>query len=67
MTGFSVDFFKMMDDNRIIIATNGFMKKTKKTPRREIDIAKKRRKIYFDRKGEMTGGMKDERSSAIDG
>ena len=38
------------DGNRIIIATNGFMKKQNKTPRSEIELAKKRRSIYMERK-----------------
>ncbi len=39
------------DEGKIIIATNGFVKKTQKTPKSEIDLAKARRKIYFERKG----------------
>lgn len=42
------------DNDRIIIATNGFAKKTKKTPRREIELAEKRRLDYFRRKEENT-------------
>ncbi len=38
------------DENRIIIATNGFIKKQQKTPRNEIDLAKQRREDYFSRK-----------------
>ena len=38
------------DGNRIIIATNGFVKKQKKTPRSEIELAKKRRRIHLARK-----------------
>ena len=38
------------DGGRIIIATNGFVKKKQKTPRKEIDLAKKRRADYFRRK-----------------
>ena len=38
------------DKGRIIIATNGFMKKTQKTPKSEIELAVKRRKKYFSRK-----------------
>lgn len=38
---------------RKIIMTNGFIKKTQKTPRQEIEIAKKYRDIYLERlKGE---------------
>ncbi|HCA21118.1 MAG TPA: type II toxin-antitoxin system RelE/ParE family toxin [Lachnospiraceae bacterium] len=38
------------DENRIIIATNGFVKKTQKTPNAEIDLAQKRREEYFSKK-----------------
>ncbi|WP_278967477.1 type II toxin-antitoxin system RelE/ParE family toxin [Megasphaera elsdenii] len=34
-----------------IILTNGFVKKTKKTPSKEIELAKKYRKDYLQRKG----------------
>lgn len=33
-----------------IILTNGFVKKTQKTPRKEIELAKKRRSIYLNRR-----------------
>lgn len=32
-----------------IIVTNGFIKKTQKTPRKQIKIAKERRKDYIER------------------
>ena len=35
-----------------VILTNGFVKKTEKTPKREIALAKKRRKIYNVKAGE---------------
>lgn len=38
------------DKDRIIIATNGFVKKQKKTPRSEIELAKNRRSDYRHRK-----------------
>ena len=38
------------DKERIIIATNGFVKKQKKTPRSEIELAKDRRTDYHRRK-----------------
>lgn len=38
------------DEEKIIIATNGFVKKQQKTPKNEIDLAKKRREDYFCRK-----------------
>lgn len=33
-----------------IILTNGFVKKDRKTPSKELDLAKKRRKEYIERK-----------------
>ena len=36
-------------ENQIIILTNGFMKKTQKTPLNEIKIAQERRKDYLER------------------
>jgi len=36
------------DGGRIVL-TNGFLKKRQKTPVREIELAKKRRKIYLER------------------
>lgn len=38
------------DGSKLIILTNGFAKKTDKVPRREIEIAEKRRKDYYRRK-----------------
>lgn len=32
-----------------IVLTNGFVKKSQKTPRSELELAKKRRKIYLER------------------
>ena len=40
-------FFEL---DKIIIATNGFVKKQQKTPRSEIELAKKRRAIHLSRK-----------------
>ena len=39
------------DEGEIIIATNGFIKKQQKTPRKEIRLAIQRRAAYFARKG----------------
>ena len=41
------------DEDEIIIATNGFVKKQQKTPRSEILLAKQRRAIYMARKEEI--------------
>lgn len=38
------------DGNELIILTNGFQKKTQKTPKKEIVLAQKRKKIYLARK-----------------
>ena len=38
------------DEGRIILLTNGFVKKTQKTPKREIDLAKAYRTDYYARK-----------------
>lgn len=38
------------EENRIIVLAHIFVKKTRKTPRREIEMAKKRRAICMSRK-----------------
>ncbi|MCB2183588.1 MAG: type II toxin-antitoxin system RelE/ParE family toxin [Desulfobulbaceae bacterium] len=38
------------DGNKLIILTNGFQKKTQKTPKKEIALAEKRKKNYLARK-----------------
>ena len=38
------------DGNELIVLTNGFQKKTQKTPKKEIVLAQKRKKIYLARK-----------------
>jgi len=37
-------------ENALIITTHGFIKKTQKTPQKEIDKAERKRKEYFDNK-----------------
>lgn len=39
-------------DGRRIVLTNGFIKKSKKTPQRELDKAKKYRADYLERNGD---------------
>ena len=39
------------DGEKIIVATNSFFKKQQKTPRDQIELAKRCMKKYFDRKG----------------
>lgn len=38
------------DAGRLIVLTNGFAKKTQKTPEREIDLAQQRKRDYLNRK-----------------
>jgi len=38
------------DGNNLVILTNGFVKKTQKTPKQEIKLAEKRKKDYLERK-----------------
>jgi phage-related protein len=42
--------FCFFDKGKLIILLNGFNKKTNKTPRKEIELAEKLRKEYFDEK-----------------
>jgi len=39
-----------VDGGRFIVLTNGFAKKTQKTPKNEIELASERRKDYLRRK-----------------
>ena len=41
-----------LDDGNLVVLTNGFQKKTQKTPKLEIDIAENRKRDYFQRKRE---------------
>ncbi len=42
--------FSFFDDNKLVILLDGFQKKTQKTPRKEIEQAKKLRNAYYDDK-----------------
>jgi len=42
--------FSFFDEGNLVILANGFQKKTQKTPKKEIEIAKKLKKKYFDEK-----------------
>ena len=42
-------------EGKLIVVTNGFVKKTRKTPAREIALAKRRRMDYLERKGKHNG------------
>ena len=50
MKAFLVEFYEQ--ENGKIILTNGFIKKTQKTPRSEITKAKEYRADYLERYGE---------------
>jgi phage-related protein len=48
---FGNDIFRILgffDDQRIIL-TNGFVKKSQKTPKNEIELAEHRKKEYYER------------------
>ena len=42
--------FSFFDDGKLVILLNGFQKKSQKLPRKEINKAKKLRKMYYDEK-----------------
>ena len=41
-------FYFFYFENKIVF-TNGFVKKTQKAPKREMDLAQRRRNLYFER------------------
>jgi len=42
--------FSFFDKGQLVILVNGFQKKTQKTPKKEIELAEKIKKLYFDEK-----------------
>lgn len=44
--------FCFFDEGKLVILLNGFQKKTQKTPIKEIEIAERLKKEYFDEKKE---------------
>ena len=50
-SGDIVRILYFFDKGRIILCTNGFVKKQQKTPRSEIELAKQRRASYHARGG----------------
>lgn len=49
------DIFRLLgfiDDGKLVVLTNGFTKKSQKTPTNEIQIAELRKADYLQRKGE---------------
>lgn len=52
----SSNIFRLLgffDGNNLVILTNGFVKKTQKTPKKGIKLAEKRKKDYLERKGKL--------------
>ena len=43
--------FCFFDEGRMVILINGFQKKSQKTPRKEIEMAEKLKRQYYDEKG----------------
>ena len=43
--------FSFLDKGKLVILINGFQKKSQKTPKKEIELAEKLKKQYFDEKG----------------
>ncbi len=42
--------FSFFDKGRLVILINGFQKKTQKTPSKELELAEKLKKQYFNEK-----------------
>ncbi len=42
--------FSFFDQGQLIVVVNGFQKKSQKTPKKEIELAEKLKKQYFDEK-----------------
>ena len=42
--------FSFFDEGKLVVLVNGFIKKTRKTPKREIELAEKLKKQYYDEK-----------------
>ena len=45
--------FSFFDEGNVVILTNGFRKKAQKVPRKEIELAEKLKKKYFDEKNKL--------------
>ena len=46
----SIRILCFQDEGNLVILTNCFLKKTQKTPKKEIDKAEKLKKVYFTEK-----------------
>ena len=52
----SSNIFRLLgffDEDNLVILTNGFIKKTQKTPKKEIKLAEKRKNDYLERKTKL--------------
>ncbi|WP_439488699.1 type II toxin-antitoxin system RelE/ParE family toxin [Algoriphagus sp.] len=45
-----IGYFVFFDDGKLVILLNGFQKKSQKTPKVEIERARRLRKEYYDEK-----------------
>jgi len=50
--------FCFFDEGQLIILLNGFQKKTQKTPKKEIELALKLKKEYYEEKNKSKNGNK---------
>ena len=44
--------FSFFDEGKLVVLVNGFQKKSQKTPKKDIELAEKLKKQYFDEKQE---------------
>ena len=42
--------FSFFDEGKLVVLVNGFQKKSRKTPKKEIEMAEKLKRQYFDEK-----------------
>lgn len=42
---------KVFDEGNVVLLMNGFQKKSQKTPKKELDLAKRLKKEYYNEKG----------------
>ena len=45
-----IRIFCFFDEGQLVVLTNCFVKKTQKTPKKELELAKKLKKEYFETK-----------------
>lgn len=43
--------FFVFDEGNVVLLMNGFQKKSQKTPKKELDLAKRLKKEYYNEKG----------------